>query len=426
MNIDRDNFSFHLLDILESIATADFIAIDFEFSGVASNNVRRQTSRRIQTLQERYDEVRAAACKYQILQVGITTAHQKIPDSDSTGSDSDGLAEQQFELRTYNIDLCPIVDDDLDIDRDFVLQSGAAEFLLANRFNFEKPFAKGVRYLSRLEETQARLAAKNKEDRTRFSDIQLGDDDIDALTFVDRVRHEITLWQGKGLNADPLWIISRLVDWDSAPKASLGERMSPEHELTGFDRKLVHQLLRAEFPSLIAASKRGCMVISRIDAAKERQLADTRSKKANEQINRHIGFRWIVEALCGGSIKDINLKSLAVDENGIRKNFEFYDYSRRHTDIIRKIGESRPVLVGHNVFGDICYLYQNFLGDLPDSVDQFGVLVRGMFPLVIDTKYMATHELDIPGSSSLEQIVSMLDSQSHPKICKWTIPKCLN
>src|ERR1700761_2434721 len=137
MNVDRHNFPSQLLNILESIAEADFIAIDFEFSGVARNN-SKNSGRTIQTLQERYVEVKAAASRYQILQVGITTAHQIFPIRTRIVNLND-IPEQRFELRTYNIDLCPTIEDDLGVDRDFVLQSSAAEFLLANRFNFEKP-----------------------------------------------------------------------------------------------------------------------------------------------------------------------------------------------------------------------------------------------------------------------------------------------
>jgi poly(A)-specific ribonuclease len=415
MNVDRHNFPLQLLNILEAIADADFIAIDFEFSGVASNNSRR-SGRTIQTLQERYTEVKAAASTYQILQAGITTAHQTVSKNEDGSKHS--TSDQTFELRTYNIDLCPIVEDDLDIDRDFVLQSGAAEFLLANRFSFEKPFAQGVRYLSRAEEIDARQAAQNRQDRSRFAEIQLRDDDTDALTFVDKVRKEVQEWQKEYRRPETLWILSRLVHWRKAPQLTSSGRPSPEHELTGFDKKLVHQLLRAEFPGLIASSRSSGMVITQIDHAREKQLAEARARKSNDYINIQIGFRWVAEALCGGSINSINLKSLAVDEEGNRTNFDFYESSRRHSDIIRKLEARKPTLVGHNAFGDLIYLYQNFLGDLPDTVEAFGSLVRGMFPIVVDTKYMATHGFGSITSSSLDQIVSTLENETQPKIRK--------
>jgi poly(A)-specific ribonuclease len=417
MNVDRHNFPSQLLNILESIASADFIAIDFEFSGVARNN-SKHSGRTIQTLQERYVEVKAAASRYQILQVGITTAHQIFP-SRTRIVNLDDIPEQSFELRTYNIDLCPTIEDDLEVDRDFVLQSSAAEFLLANRFNFEKPFTHGLRYLSRAEEAVARQAAKSRSDKSRFGPIQLSEEDTDALAFVEKVRMEVQEWLDEYRRSDTLWIMSRLVHWRKAPPLSSSGRPSPEHELTGFNKKLVHQLLKAEFPELIALSRASGMVISHIDPAREKQLAKNRARRANDHINIQIGFRWIAEALCGGSIRDINLKSLAVDEHGNRTNFDFYESSRRHSDITRKLESHKPVLVGHNAFGDLIYLYQNFLGDLPDTVEEFGSLIRGIFPVVVDTKYMATHDSGSATSSSLDQIMSNLENEMRPKISQW-------
>jgi poly(A)-specific ribonuclease len=415
MDIDRLNFPFHLLNILDNIASADFIAIDFEFSGVASNNSKR-SGRKIQSLQERYLEVKAAAEKYTILQVGLTTAHQVLSAEDNETD------EQKFELRTYNIDLCPTIEDDLSLDRDFILQSGAAEFLHTANFNFDRPFSAGVRYLSRAEEVAARQVAKERTERTHFGDIQLQDEDTDALTFVAKVRSEVREWRDKHRrrvsDSTQLWILSRLVHWRHAPAVGAGERASPEHELTGFDKKLVHQLLRAEFPELTAAGRGSYMVISRADREKDKRVAEGRMKRANEQINVHVGFRWVVEALCGGSIRDISLKSLAVDEEGNRASFEFYDLSRRHADISKKLQSRRPVLVGHNAFGDLMYLYQKFLGDLPETVEEFGRMVGEMFPVVVDTKYMATHGFGSSTQSALDQIVTMLGNQTTPEICK--------
>src|ERR1700760_2302068 len=103
--------------------------------------------------------------------------------------------------------------------------------------------------------------------------------------------------------------MSPLVPLRKAPPLSSNGRPSPEHELTGFNKKLVHQLLRAEFPGLIALSRASGMVISHVDPAREKHLADSRARRSNNHINIQTGFRWIAEALCGGSIRDINLKS---------------------------------------------------------------------------------------------------------------------
>jgi poly(A)-specific ribonuclease len=421
MNVDRHNFPTQLFLILSAIADADFIAIDFEFSGVASN-INRSGSRSFATLQERYDEVRAASAKYSVIQVGITTAHLQFPSTtqgEGSGNRNNlNVSEdsQTFELKTWNIDLCPILEEEFGVNRDFSLQSGAAQFLLANRFDFHRPFAQGVRWMSRNEEKEAQKAAKLREDPGRFQQIQLKPEEVESLAFVERIRSDVRKWMSDREPGKTLLITSRLVksNPDNINKAMKGVQIqSPDSTLTRFDRKLVHQLLRAEFPDLAARMVGANMIISRIDVAKETQFTEAKRRRIQEQINNAVGFRWIVEALCGGNIQEINLKSLALEHNE-----PIASVSSRHEHLMKKLKATRPVLVGHNVFGDLMYLYQNFLGDLPEKVEEFSRLVTSMFPVVIDTKYMATEELDLSSTSSLDQIGEVLKNEPEPRICK--------
>ena len=67
--------------MLEAISTAHFVALDLEFSGIQSKAIHRvETSEpavgRKQTLQQRYEEVKEAAERYQILQIGLTCVEE--------------------------------------------------------------------------------------------------------------------------------------------------------------------------------------------------------------------------------------------------------------------------------------------------------------------------------------------------------------
>lgn len=68
--------------------------------------------------------------------------------------------------------------------------------------------------------------------------------------------------------------------------------------------------------------------------------------------------------------------------------------------------DKRTVLVGHNVFMDLMYFYKCFFGTLPDRVEDFQRVIHELFPLVVDTKYLATHNRENPAmaNSSLEQL----------------------
>ena len=77
MDVDRKTFHWQLPRMLRALAGAHFVAVDFELSGIHSKVVHRtraveQAYGNKQTLQQRYEEAKEAAERYQILQVGLT------------------------------------------------------------------------------------------------------------------------------------------------------------------------------------------------------------------------------------------------------------------------------------------------------------------------------------------------------------------
>lgn len=64
------NFETKLPWILSAMSKSSFVSLDLEFSGLPS---RKGPPSGKQTLQERYTEIKQAAEKYQILQIGFTT-----------------------------------------------------------------------------------------------------------------------------------------------------------------------------------------------------------------------------------------------------------------------------------------------------------------------------------------------------------------
>lgn len=83
-----------------------------------------------------------------------------------------------------------------------------------------------------------------------------------------------------------------------------------------------------------------------------------------------------------------------------------------------RLKEKRTVLVGHNVFIDLIYFYACFFGKLPDQVEEFQRTIHDLFPIVVDTKYLATHSNDNPAllRSSLEDLDLELSRLSVPLI----------
>ena len=89
MDISAIAFPAQLPRVLDDLATCSFVAIDLEFSGINMSADRiDRSSDRTQTLQERYEEVKNAAEKYQVLQVGLTMCHE---DTDTGAHGSEGI-----------------------------------------------------------------------------------------------------------------------------------------------------------------------------------------------------------------------------------------------------------------------------------------------------------------------------------------------
>lgn len=84
MDVNRGSFYPLLLDILTDISESHFVSIDLELSGVPSKESWAKGGAGKPTLQERYLEVKEAAEKYQILQIGLTCVEQNLQDGNST------------------------------------------------------------------------------------------------------------------------------------------------------------------------------------------------------------------------------------------------------------------------------------------------------------------------------------------------------
>lgn len=74
MDITKQSFSNYLPWLLTDLASSCFVAIDFEFSGIALSSGSFGTN--AQTLQQRYAEIKDAAEKHTILQIGLTICRE--------------------------------------------------------------------------------------------------------------------------------------------------------------------------------------------------------------------------------------------------------------------------------------------------------------------------------------------------------------
>jgi len=195
------------------------------------------------------------------------------------------------------------------------------------------------------------------------------------------------------------------------------ERQSrPDAELSSFERRLVHQLVRSEYPKLITISKRGTIQIIPLDQEREDRFRRERKRDAYRRIEQATGFRWIVEALCGSDLRGIDIGWWTVNPEYGRSTFHDRDeLEARMYRIDHRLRGKPRVLVGHNMFLDLVYLYQTFIGALPESVEGFQEAINELFPMIIDTKYLATHNGgSFSSMSTLQQTAQQVEHQPRP------------
>ena len=86
-------------------------------------------------------------------------------------------------------------------------------------------------------------------------------------------------------------------------------------------------------------------------------------------------------------------------------------------EIIRKLDGSKPVLIGHSILYDLCFLQAMFIGELPGRLQTFAQLVHRLVPRLVDTKLLVS-QVVLPDimDQCLSDIYKDLDSQGYPFI----------
>lgn len=393
MDVTKTSFYPLLLNILKDISESYFVAFDLELSGVPVKQAAANRRVGRPSLQERYEEVKEAAEKYSILQIGLTCMREDV----DTG---------KYVARPYNFELSPLIDvPGLDVERDFAFSSSAVDFLKRVGFDFSKPFNVGVPYLSREESRQARERHENRQKKDAIADLHIKDTDVESLALLQRIRDEVDRWLSDRAAADYLAIgpVGSDIEVDVQVPA----------ELTRYEKRLVHQLIRAEYPKLVTFSKRGFVQVVHFDAEREARISAGRKADLDERIGRQKGFRWVMEALLGNDIGKLDLSLAATDPvTGDPVFADTHDLRAKFNRAHAAIRKRPRVLVGHNCFLDLVYLYKAFIGSLPATVEEFTQEIHKRWPTIIDTKYMATHNCgDINPASSLEEIARQLAYQ---------------
>ncbi|KAL4742383.1 ribonuclease H-like domain-containing protein [Aspergillus similis] len=400
MDVTAQTFPYHLARMLEDLASSAFVAIDLEFSGIALASQGTPGAGPPHSLQQRYQELRKSAEKYQILQVGLTFCQE---DAEAA----------KYTLKPYNVYLSPIIDRRLNVERNCLFQSSAIEFLLEHKFDMDALYRTGVTYVSREEEAQAiSKARERRKTAPALTSMDVDETDYESLSFLKLVRKLIDEWHALGdkrdkyLNIPPPSRQTETLTFEAMPSS-----------LNRFQKRLVHRLVEVEYPDFVTIGRPGFVQIVDYDEKREVAVRDKRVQWCQERARQQTGFRWIAEALAGGDLTRLSSNYF----RGVRGNTAPTEQGKTLQEFVdnfkSRLKAHRPILVGHNLFTDLVYFFRCFFGPLPDRVEDFQSMVHKHFPILIDTKYLATHDCgSINPTSSLQEINDSMLGISEPKM----------
>ena len=203
----------------------------------------------------------------------------------------------------------------------------------------------------------------------------------------------------------------------------------------GYQKRLVHQLVRAEYPDIVSISRQDFIQLVPFDQEREDLLLAKKCQAMERNLIQQIGMRWIIEALCtkvdtvlnpenmspissAAVFRDILMEEFPADEDSVQER------ARR----VQSLSDESTILLRHNLILHLIYLYRCFIGPLPDQVEEFQSVMGLLFPLIIDTKYLADvlNQNSPRYRSSLEEIDQELSKNPSPLIGMLSLsPRCL-
>ncbi|KAI1144531.1 CAF1-domain-containing protein [Hypoxylon sp. FL0543] len=365
MEVNRANFFWALPSMLHEAEKARFVAIDVEMSGIAWDSVRAQQENAIQVS---YTRIKEAAEKFQILQIGFTFV---------VYDEKEGRCSY-YSTRTFNCPISPLFyggpfQDRLarHLDRNFAVSARSYAFLRKHGFDLNYAMDHGVQYVSRKDRTLLEQHFSSIEDEHKHVDPSTLDEE--SQQFYDIARGQIA-----AIATGP-------------SKVGMRTLIKNPHgnKLNSLQIRLVHQIITEEFPNCIAQREPGggamtrCMSVTTVTETNKsqrtelhrRQNMDNTKKLSGGDFASRINRAWSTHS---------NRASAGTDTlNKFNENFNFRECEA-------SLKQHRPILVGHNLFQDLAFIYNTFFEPLPPHVDDFLERINELFPRIVDTKYMQT------------------------------------
>jgi poly(A)-specific ribonuclease len=272
---------------------------------------------------------------------------------------------------------------------------------MRNDFNMATPFTQGVHYLSRQEEAQVRQKLiEDDQIRSNIPDMQLSDADSPLVEHIHKLVKE---WQAIPKDDQDTYL--------NIPAEDAEEPVP--NTLTRYQVRLTHQVVRNSYPNLKTQGMGHFVQITNPSSEQQANAQDIREQKREVEIANAIGFRWILEAIMGGDISKLPHYYVVA---GHPPDEAPKDVQGHINELQKKLRSQSRALVGHNCLTDVINFYRCFVGDLPERVEDFSAKLQEIFPLILDTKYVASLGNKRWADTSLKAVETDLLSVAIPQV----------
>lgn len=403
INSTKSDFLEQSNDFIRHLPNASWIAIDEEMTGIClpPGEVKRPSKDDSPT--DRYPSLKLVPERYAIIQLGICLFEHRSSREMETSD------EASFHVRRYKFTLFP--PDDTRITREITLNPSSIHFLLQNNMDLNLwaqegiPFCTGEKaeqlvgkFIERHEEVESASGPTRPKDRRRKVVLTKDDD--------------------KEFHAR---VMSSLREWLDAPIPGAG---APGGEgvsfllprCNSFLRRSIYEAIERDYPYLVLERHNNDQIrVWRLtseekERRKQRLLVEGYNKLIQEKIGAQRIFLALTKACSGEPIANRTEQAiLAADANEALMDFSLGKY----------ISNRKIPLVVHNGLMDLMFLMTHFHSPkLPDNWDDCKSLVHSHFPVIYDTKIMATDYCseDNQSRTRLDDVyLKAVESQPHWK-----------
>lgn len=196
MSVPLSRFWAELTNVLPEIAAAQYVAIDFEMTGIEPRNALPLQR---PTMDQLYKRAKEAAETFNVMQFGLTCISYK----EAAISGKDGGANGVFYLKSYNFNVSPMFDTHSNggaflarvLDRTLTLSYKTLMFLSKNRIRIEDAYDGGIPYLSRAEEAQIIAELSGLQQHSKAEHIDIKKTQQETKQFCADVTDKIRFWE---------------------------------------------------------------------------------------------------------------------------------------------------------------------------------------------------------------------------------------